>query len=53
MWQAILFVLISSYTFSFPDGPDTKIEKHPSILPRPKVAGEIGAKVPMRIRRVE
>ena len=46
-------MLIRNYVFAFPCGVDTKIEKHPSILPRPKVAGEVGARVPLRVRRVE
>ncbi|KAF8883120.1 cytochrome P450 [Infundibulicybe gibba] len=33
--------------FKLPDGPDTVIEKHRSILPRPKVAGQDGAKSPL------
>ncbi|KAF8972060.1 cytochrome P450 [Flammula alnicola] len=52
-FKAVLSVLIRHYTFELPDGPHTKIEKHPSILPRPKVAGELGAKVPMKVRRLE
>jgi len=52
-FKAVLSVLIRSYTFELPDGPTTKIDKHPSILPRPKVSGEVGAKVPMKIKRVE
>jgi hypothetical protein len=31
----------------------TKIEKHPSILPHPKVAGKVGARVPLRVGRVD
>ncbi|CAA7269644.1 unnamed protein product [Cyclocybe aegerita] len=52
-FKAVLSVLIQNYIFDLPDGPDTKIEKHPSILPRPKVAGQKGAKVPMKVKRVE
>ncbi|KAF8166821.1 cytochrome P450 [Pholiota molesta] len=52
-FKAVLSVLIRNYSFELPDGPNTKIEKHPSILPRPKVAGEVGARAPMRIRRLE
>ncbi|KAF8878007.1 cytochrome P450 [Gymnopilus junonius] len=52
-FKAVLSVLIRSYTFELPDGPNTKIDKHPSILPRPKVAGQVGAKVPLKVRRVE
>ncbi|KAF8075757.1 cytochrome P450 [Lyophyllum atratum] len=52
-FKAALSVLIRNYRFELLDGPDTKIERHRSILPRPKVAGQDGAKVPMRVRRVE
>ena len=51
--QAVLSVLIRNYTFKLPNGPSTKIDKHPSILPRPKVAGELGARVPMKVKRIE
>lgn len=46
-------MLIRNFSFEFPDGPDTKIERHQSILDRPKVAGQDGAKVPLLVRRVE
>ncbi|KAF8173837.1 hypothetical protein K438DRAFT_1850109 [Mycena galopus ATCC 62051] len=32
--------------FKFPDGPETKLETHTTIVPRPKVVGQNGAKVP-------
>ncbi|KAJ7034283.1 cytochrome P450 [Mycena alexandri] len=52
-FKAVLSVLIRNFVFEFPDGPDTKIEKHVSIVPRPKVAGQNGAKVPLKVTRVE
>ncbi|KAF7331038.1 Cytochrome P450 [Mycena venus] len=52
-FKAALSVLIRNYIFELPDGPETKIETHIAIVPRPKVAGENGAKVPLRVRRVE
>ncbi|KAF9478457.1 cytochrome P450 [Pholiota conissans] len=52
-FKAVLSVLIRNYSFELPDGPDTKIEKHPSILPRPKVAGQVGPNAPMRVKRLE
>ncbi|KAF7331039.1 Cytochrome P450 [Mycena venus] len=52
-FKAALSVLIRNYTFELPDGPETKIETHVTIVPRPKVAGENGAKVPLMVRRVE
>ncbi|KAG6876262.1 hypothetical protein C0993_004630 [Termitomyces sp. T159_Od127] len=51
-FKAALSVLIRNYTFELLDGPETKIEQHRSVLPRPKVAGQTGAKVPMRVTRV-
>ncbi|KAJ7916309.1 cytochrome P450 [Mycena leptocephala] len=51
-FKAVLSVLIRNYVFEFPDGPDTKIESHVAIVPRPKVAGQNGAKVPLKVRRV-
>ncbi|KAJ7250801.1 cytochrome P450 [Mycena rebaudengoi] len=52
-FKATLSVLIRHFSFEFPDGPDTKIENHITIVPRPKVAGLPGAQVPLRVRRVE
>ncbi|KAG6861078.1 hypothetical protein C0995_004176 [Termitomyces sp. Mi166 len=51
-FKAALSVLIRNYVFELLDGPETKIEKHRSVLSRPKVAGQIGAKVPMKVKRV-
>ncbi|KAF7318169.1 Cytochrome P450 [Mycena chlorophos] len=50
--QSVLSVLIRNYIFELPD-PAVKIQTHVAIVPRPKVAGESGARVPMRVRRVE
>ncbi|KAI0706876.1 cytochrome P450 [Cerioporus squamosus] len=51
--QAVLGVLIKNYSFELPDGLETKIEYCCGVLPRPRVAGEKGACVPMRVRRVD
>lgn len=51
--QAVLGVLIKHYSFELPDGPETKIEFCRGLLPRPRVAGETGACVPLRVRRVD
>ena len=51
--QAILSVLIRHFAFELRDGPDTKFEMGRVILPRPKVAGEEGCCLPLRVRRVE
>ncbi|KAH9887704.1 cytochrome P450 [Cubamyces lactineus] len=52
-FKAVLGVLIKNYTFELPNGPETVIEYARGVLPRPRVAGEQGACVPMRVRRVE
>ena len=50
--QAALSVLIRNFSFELIDGPNTKLEKHVAILPRPKLAGETTALLPMRVRQV-
>ncbi|KZP25792.1 cytochrome P450 [Athelia psychrophila] len=52
-FKAVLSVLIRNYTFELPDGPDTEFDLGRGILPRPKVAGEEGCRLPLRVRRVE
>jgi hypothetical protein len=50
----VLYVLIRNYTFEFPgpDGRNTKIGTHRAIINRPKVDGETGPIVPLRVRKV-
>ncbi|KAG5634681.1 hypothetical protein H0H81_001121 [Sphagnurus paluster] len=50
-FKAVLSVLIRNFTFELPGGPETPIGSHRGILPRPKVVGEEGPKVPLLIRR--
>ncbi|RXW16262.1 hypothetical protein EST38_g9593 [Candolleomyces aberdarensis] len=45
--------LIRRYTFEMPNGKDTVVERHLSILPRPKLAGEKGPSVPLKVRRID
>ncbi|TFK33700.1 cytochrome P450 [Crucibulum laeve] len=55
-FKAALSVLIRNYTFELPDGPKTKIAKHPSILPgtyRPKLEGGVSARLPLKVRRID
>ncbi|KAL5488430.1 hypothetical protein ACEPAI_6548 [Sanghuangporus weigelae] len=52
-FKSVLSVLIRNYAFGLRDGPDTKIDLVTSILPRPKVVGEEGYAMPMRVRRFE
>ncbi|KAK0205791.1 cytochrome P450 [Desarmillaria ectypa] len=52
-FKAVLFVIVKNFAFEFPGGKDTIIGKYMGgIMPRPKVVGEEGAKVPLRVRRV-
>ncbi|KAJ7788000.1 cytochrome P450 [Mycena olivaceomarginata] len=51
-FKAVLSVLVRNFTFEFPDGAETQIVRHRGLIPRPKVAGQSGAHVPMRVRRV-
>ncbi|KAH7925025.1 cytochrome P450 [Leucogyrophana mollusca] len=50
--KAVLSVLIKNFAFELPDGPDTKIELARGVLPRPKIAGEEGYRVPLKVRRM-
>ncbi|KAJ6562221.1 cytochrome P450 [Mycena capillaripes] len=52
-FKAALSVLVRNFTFEFPGGPETEIIRHRGLIPRPKVAGQLGAHVPMRVRRAE
>ncbi|KAJ7114932.1 cytochrome P450 [Mycena epipterygia] len=49
-FKAVLSVLVRNFTFELPKGPETVIGRHRNILPRPKVEGEAGYEVPLRIR---
>ncbi|KIJ59409.1 hypothetical protein HYDPIDRAFT_140642 [Hydnomerulius pinastri MD-312] len=52
-FKTVLLVLVKNFVFEMRDGPETKIETGRGVLPRPKVAGEEGARVPLRVRRFE
>ncbi|KAI6037499.1 cytochrome P450 [Pisolithus marmoratus] len=47
--QMVLSVVIKNFVLEMRDGPDTKIELARGIVLRPKVAGEDGIKVPLRV----
>ncbi|KAI6037500.1 cytochrome P450 [Pisolithus marmoratus] len=47
--KMVLSVVIKNFVLEMRDGPDTKIEIARGIVLRPKVAGEDGIKVPLRI----
>ena len=50
--QAVLSVLIRQFSFELVNGPETELDRHISLMARPKVAGEQGAALPMRVRQV-
>ncbi|KAI6157000.1 cytochrome P450 [Pisolithus tinctorius] len=49
--KTVLSVVVKNFVLEMRDGPDTKIEITRGITLRPKVAGEAGIKVPLRIRQ--
>ncbi|KAI9456895.1 cytochrome P450 [Boletus coccyginus] len=49
-FKAVLSVLVKNFVFELRDGVDSKIEIGMGILPRPKIAGEVGCKLPLRVR---
>ncbi|KAG2066346.1 cytochrome P450 [Suillus decipiens] len=52
-FKAVLSVLVKNFVFEMRDGPDTEFEIVIGILPRPRVVGEDGVGVPLRVRRYE
>lgn len=46
----MLTVLIKNFVFELRDGVDSKIEIGRGLVLRPKVAGEVGCKLPLRVR---
>ncbi|KAG2085843.1 cytochrome P450 [Suillus cothurnatus] len=52
-FKTVLSVLVKNFVFEMRDGPDTEIEVSRGILPRPRVVGEDGIGVPLRVRRYE
>lgn len=50
--KAVIAVLVRSYAFEMRDGPQTKLVKSLALLQRPKVEGEEGYALPMRVRRI-
>jgi len=51
--KAVISVLLKNYTFAPRDGPLTKYGIQRSILPRPKIEGEEGGILPLRVQRAE
>ncbi|KAG1818504.1 cytochrome P450 [Suillus subaureus] len=52
-FKTVLLVLVKNFMFEMRDGPDTEVEIARGILPRPRVVGEDGIGVPLRVRRYE
>ncbi|KAG1849950.1 cytochrome P450 [Suillus subalutaceus] len=52
-FKAVLSVLVKNFVFEMRDGPDTPVEIARGFLLRPRVAGEDGIEVPLRVRRYE
>lgn len=50
---SLFSVLIRNYVFDLRDGPETKLDLITSLLPRPKVVGEEGYNMPMRVCKFE
>ena len=46
----MLSVLVRHFVFELRDGMETKIQMTRALLPRPSVAGEVGCKVPLRVK---
>ncbi|KIM68473.1 hypothetical protein SCLCIDRAFT_1209288 [Scleroderma citrinum Foug A] len=49
--KAVLSVLVKNFVFEMRDGPGTQVEICRGVLPRPKVAGEDGTRIPLRVSR--
>ncbi|KAI6154195.1 cytochrome P450 [Pisolithus tinctorius] len=52
-FKTVMVVLIKSFVFEMRDGPGTQIEMGMGLLPRPRVVGEDGTKLPLRVSRYE
>ncbi|KAI6021237.1 cytochrome P450 [Pisolithus marmoratus] len=52
-FKAVMSVLVKNFVFEMRDGPDTQVELGRGFLPRPKIVGEEGTNVPLRVRRYE
>ncbi|KAG2101117.1 cytochrome P450 [Suillus discolor] len=52
-FKTVLSVLVKNFVFEMRDGPDTPVEIVWGVLPRPRVVGEDGTGVPLRVRRYE
>lgn len=46
-----MVVLVKDFVFEMRDRPDTQIEMGMGLLPRPRVVGEDGTDLPLRVSR--
>ncbi|KAI5985412.1 cytochrome P450, partial [Pisolithus marmoratus] len=49
--KTVLWVVIKNFVLEMRDGPNTKVEITRGITLRPRIAGEDGIQVPMRVRQ--
>lgn len=52
-FKAVMSVLVKNFVFEMRDGPNTRVEFGRGMLPRPRIVGEEGTDVPLRVRRNE
>ncbi|KAI6154234.1 cytochrome P450 [Pisolithus tinctorius] len=52
-FKAVMSVLVRNFVFEMRDGPDTRVELSRGLLLRPRIVGEQGINVPLRVRRYE
>ncbi|KAG2096080.1 cytochrome P450 [Suillus discolor] len=52
-FKTVVSVLVKNFVFEMRDGPDTPVEVVRGVLSRPRVVGEDGTGVPLRVRRYE
>jgi cytochrome P450 len=52
-FKTVLLVLVKNFVFEMRDGPDSQVEIVRGIMARPRVIGEDGIGVPLRVRRYE
>lgn len=45
--------MIRNFAFELPHGPDTVIGRHRGVLPRPKLEGEEGPRMPLKVTKLE
>ncbi|KAG6329015.1 hypothetical protein ID866_10074 [Astraeus odoratus] len=52
-FKVVLSVLVKSFKFEMRDDPDTRVKMGRALLPRPKLVGEEGTRLPLRVTRYE